>query len=140
MLRVTIFLISFFIGCEANSLLSADDNVVHRSRVGNTDMVLEVQKEHAHFFLAEYDFRFILKRGANIIDLVVVADTGGRSRVDVLRDVEGRTVLRHYERNICLDRFTRSFDDYCDIQKDAVHIGSFDFDSTKRWRFSPNLN
>lgn len=140
MLRVTNFLIAFFIGCEAHLLLSVDDNVVHRFSVGNTDMVLEVQKEHAHLFLAEYDFRFILKRGANVIDSVVVADTGGRSRVDVLRDAEGLTVLRHYERNICLDRFTRSFDDYCDIQNDIVHIGSFDFDSTRVWRFSPNLN
>lgn len=140
MLKVIVFLFSFSIGCEVHSLLSDESNVIDRFPVGKTGVVLEVQKNHAHFFLAEYDFIFVLKRGVNVIDSVMVADTGGRSRIEVLKSIDGRTVLQHYGRAICIDKSSQSFDDYCDGQKGAMHIGSFDFDSSKRWRFIPELN
>ena len=138
--RDTVLLFSFLIGYGAHLLLSDDSNVIDQFPVDNTGIMLEVKMEHAHLFLAEYDFTFVLKKGSKVVDSVVVADTGGHSRIEVLKDTHGRTVLRHFGRNICLDKSTLKFDDFCDTQKEAVLIGYFDFDTTKHWRYLPDLN
>lgn len=140
MLKVTIFVISYLIGSGVSSLLSEDSNVVEQFPFGDTGIVLEVQKKHAHLFLAEYDFTIILKSGLKEIDSIVMADTGGWSRIDVLRVAAGRYAFRHYGRTVCVDLAKGSFDDYCDSQKEATRIGYFDFDSSRQWRYLPDLD
>ncbi len=140
MLKVIIFTISFFIGCEAFFMFFPNSKVVEQFPLGDSGIVLEVQKEHAHAFLAEYDFKFILKRGTKELDSIVMADSGGRSRIEVNKIGLGQYQLSHYGRNVCLTLGERSFDDLCDSQKQAIRIGHFGFDSSRQWKYTPDLD
>lgn len=140
MLKAIILIVSFFIGCEASFMFAHDRNVVDRFALGDSGIALEVQKEHAHVFLAEYDFTFTLKMGSKDLDSIVIADTGGRSRIDVLRVGAGRYQLSHYGRNVCLTLGEWSFYDYCNSQKQAIRIGHFGFDSSRQWKYIPDLD
>ena len=139
-LKAIIFIISFFIGCETFFIFSPNTNVVEQFPLGDSGIVLVVQKKHAHLFLAEYDFKFILKMGGKEFDSVVMGDSGGMSRIDVLKVGAGQFRLSHYGRNVCLTLGERSFDDYCDAQKQAIRIGHFGFDSSRQWKFIPDLD
>jgi len=135
MLKVTIFTISFFIGCEAFFMFSEDRNVVEQFPLGDSGIVLEVQKEHAHLFLAEYDFKLILKKGSKEMDSTVLAVPGGRSRIDVLKVRAGQYAFRHYGRSVCLDIAKERFDGCYDSQQQGIRIGYFDFDSARQWKY-----
>lgn len=140
MLKIAIFTISFVIGCEAFFTLFPDSNVIERFPLGDSGIVLEVQAEHAHLFLAEYDFKLILKIGPKEIDSVVMADSGGMSRIDVLKVGTSQYQFSHYGRNVCLTIGERSFEDYCDSQKQAIRIAHFGFDSSQQWKFIPDID
>lgn len=140
MLKIAIFTISFVFGCEAFFTFDPNSNVVERFALGDSGIVLEVQNEPAHLFLAEYDFKFILKIGPKEIDSVVIGDSGGRSRIDVLTVGSDQYQFSHYGRNLCLTVGERSFRDYCDSQKQAVRIAHFGFDSSRQWKFIPDID
>ncbi len=99
-------------------------------------MVLEVRKTHAHQFLAEYDFKLVLKVGSTEIDSEdMTGDSGGLSRIDVLKVAERQYAFRDHARTICVDLEERGFDRECDFRTPGTLIGHFDFDSSKRWRY-----
>lgn len=103
--------------------------------VGYKDMKVEVIKTHAHPFLAEYDFKLILKSGGREVDShEMTGDTGGYSRIDVI-SIDDRTLaFRDHVQIICLDLAGRRFQS-CDGRTEGRELGRLDFDKNKIWRF-----
>jgi hypothetical protein len=109
--------------------------------VPGSNLVVEVHKVHAHFFLAEYDFKLILRSGSREIDFKEMgADTGGLSRIDVLRVDSKHYAFRDHVKTACLDVGERKFDRDCELSKPAIRIGHFDFDSSRRWRYISEID
>ena len=137
MQNLVVFLMSLLIGYGATSLFSDGVNAqTERLPIGKSDLVLEVRKTHAHAFLAEYDHTLILKAGLREIDSKeMTGDSGGLSRIDVLRVARNRYAFRDHGRTVCLDIDERRFDVDCEFQTAGVRIGHFDFDSFRRWRY-----
>lgn len=137
MLKVSLYIVSFVIGYAAVSLLSENSNAqIERLPIAKSDLVLEVHKTHAHAFLAEYDFKIVLKAGSREIDSKdMTGDSGGSSRIDVLRISPSLYAFRDHGKTVCLDIRERKLDAKCDSQTSATRVGHFDFDSSKRWRY-----
>lgn len=142
MMKALIYIISFVIGCVAVSIFSEDSNAqIERFPIGKTDLTLEVHKTHAHAFLAEYDFKLILKKGPIEIDSKdMTGDSGGYSRIDVWRISKLRYAFRDHGRTVCLNIDERKLDARCDAPASGTRIGHFDFDSSKRWRYISEVN
>jgi len=135
MLKAVTYFASFLIGSAAVSLVSDDSGAqIERFPAGNTALVLEVHKIRAHAFLAEYDFKLVLKSGSSEIDSKdMTGDSGGLSRIDVLEVSKSRYAFRDHGKAVCLDIDDRRLDARCEVS--GTRIGHFDFDSSKRWRY-----
>ena len=105
--------------------------------IANTDLQLKVIKTHAHPFLAEYDFKFVLNFKEKEIDAInMTGDSGGYSRIDVLKTEDG-LAFRDHGKSVCLDFGRRTFKD-CAENSTTLNLGHFDFDEKRDWRFIPN--
>lgn len=108
---------------------------IERVRIMDTDLVAEIEKRHAHLFLAEYDFTLRLKEGATVLDSVeMTGDSGGLSRIDVLQVDGDRLVFRDHARAECVS-VARKVIENCPRETGRNQIGYFDFDASRRWRF-----
>lgn len=135
MLNGAIYLICFLLGASAVETFDpAGDPDVQRLRLGASDLVVEVQKTHAHPFLAEYDFKIVVKTGSAELDSIEMSDSGGRSRIDVLQIDNSTIAFRHYANTECLNIAREKFE-YCGSDVSGKRIGKFDFDAKKKWRF-----
>lgn len=131
-----LFLATFVFGSFAASVFSSSGSAqVETFRIDGSDLAVEVHKTQAHLFLAEYDFKLVLKAGSEELDSVEMsADTGGLSRIEVLRIGEETIAFRDHGRTECLNIPAEKFK-YCDSTFGGERIGYFDFDAGKRWRF-----
>lgn len=130
------FLVAFIFGVHALSIFSPNGNAqVETLRLEGSDLVVEVHKTHAHPFLGDYEFKLLLKVGADELDHVDMnADTGGRNRIDVVRTDSLTIAFRDHARAVCLNMASEKFED-CTTRALGKRIGFFDFDSNKNWRF-----
>lgn len=106
--------------------------------VGTPGMLLEVEKIHAHPFLAEYDFTFTLKDGPQELGSMKISDTGGYSRIDVLKVDPSTYAFEHLGDTTCMNIAEKRFES-CFIQTAGRRIGYFDFDTARNWRFIPDF-
>ncbi|HMT06668.1 MAG TPA: hypothetical protein PKA82_01605 [Pyrinomonadaceae bacterium] len=114
---------------------SDDDSQVETFPLLNTDLVLEVRKKHAHPFLAEYDFKLVLRSGKTELDHAnMTGDTGGLSRIEVFKNNETTFAFRDHAKTVCLNIDSERFKE-CDSVSLGKQIGFFDFDSERNWRF-----
>src|SRR6476659_2520667 len=114
MKNLTVLITSFLIGSGSISLLSSGSEMVELP-IRNSDLILKVRKTHAHPFLAEYDLLLILNDGSKEIDSTpMTGDTGGLSRIDVLKLANGTYVFRDHAITVCLNVKERKFDRLCD--------------------------
>ena len=98
-------------------------------------MILEVIKTNAHPFLAEYDFRLVIKSHGKEIDVVdMTGDTGGLSRIIVLRLDEHTIAFKDHAKTVCMNLVKKGFED-CLGKRGGLDVGYFDFDSSHKWRF-----
>ncbi len=135
LLKLAIFFSFFLVGDYAASLFDPNAGVqIEQFSIGRTGMVLEVHKTHAHQFLAEYDFKLILKTGSKEIDSKdMTGDSGGLSRIDVMRISKSQYAFRDHGRTVCLNIDERKLNPECDLS--GIRVGHLDFDSSKRWRY-----
>lgn len=108
---------------------------VETFRLLNSGLALDVYKEPAHLFLAEYDLKLVLKAGKTELDSAnMTGDTGGLSRINVSKENESTIVFRDHAKTVCLDVARKRFNE-CDSVSSGNQIGYFDFDSKRKWRF-----
>ena len=135
MIRAAIFLLCFAFGSFVVSTLSSDRGDVEQIRIAGADLVVEVYKTHTHPFLAEYDFKLVLRVGSEAVDAVeMTGDSGGLSRIEVMRLASGMIAFRDHGTTECLNVAKEKFE-YCDSTLPGTRIGYIDFDATKTWRF-----
>ena len=138
MVRAFVFVFCFLFGTVATSILDTVDRDLQTFPLGTSGVSLEVRTIQAHPFLAEYDFRFVLKRGSEEIDSFVMSDTGGHSRINVSKLDPAITVFEHLGQSRCLNLSTKTFET-CPPLAHTQALGYFDFDSTRAWRFIPEI-
>jgi hypothetical protein len=108
---------------------------VERIRVMNSDYVIEIEKRHAHLFLAEYDFTLRLKLGTKVLDEAeMTGDSGGLSRIDVIKLSGNRLAFRDHAQAKCVTQGGKKLDN-CTADTGGRKIGHFDFDASRRWRY-----
>ena len=136
MLRGFVFITCFIFSSCVTSILAPHSNAqIETLRLGTSDLVLEAHKTHMHPFLAEYDFKLVLKGGSEELDSVeMTADSGGLSRIDVLRIDSSTIAFRDHAKTECLNIPLEKFDG-CSSTISGKRIGYVDFDSKKKWRF-----
>ena len=129
------FFAALVFGIYAISIFSPNGTAqVETLRLEGSDLVVEAQKTHAHPFLAEYDFKIVVKAGSTELDSIDMNDSGGRSRIDVLQIDNSTIAFRHYANTECLNIAREKFE-YCGLDISGKRIGKFDFDAKKKWRF-----
>jgi len=134
--KIALFFFCFLLGDCSTSVLDPSAGIqIERLAFEPTGMVLEVHKIQAHQFLAEYDFKLVLKSGSKEIDSKnLTGDTGGYSRIDVLRISRGLYAFRDHGRTFCLNMDEPKLNSHCDPVA-GTRLGHFDFDSSRRWRY-----
>jgi len=122
---------------------------VVRIPLASTGLFVEIQKMHAHAFLAEYDFKLhLVESGRRVASVDMTGDSGGLSRIDVFRldadtwafqdhartfsvNVKDRTIKDAYS---CKDVEGHAITE-CSFKVEGSRIGYVDFDKSKRWRY-----
>jgi hypothetical protein len=128
-----VYLLSFCVGYWF--VAGPSDGQVESLALGESGLVVEVRKTHAHLFLAEYDFELVLKADGKTVDTAQMSgDSGGYSRIDLFRVNSSTYAFRDHAQSQCLDLSIPRFES-CGLDRFGIPIGYFDFDKTKTWRF-----
>lgn len=102
-----VYLLSFCVGYWA---VEPADEQVEQLALGQSGLIVEVRKTHAHLFLAEYDFELVLKANGQVVDTVRMSgDSGGLTMIDLLRKDSSTYAFRDHAQTQCLDLIKATF-------------------------------
>lgn len=102
-----VYLLSFCVGYGA---VEPADEQVEQLALGQSGLIVEVRKTHAHLFLAEYDFELVLKANGQVVDTVRMSgDSGGLTMIDLLRKDSSTYAFRDHAQTQCLDLIKATF-------------------------------
>src|SRR5262245_38428268 len=126
-----VLLVSMLVACSPN----AEEAVFELPK---SDRSVVIERQPVHRFFAEYSRNAILRIGSRVVaETPLFLDTGGYSRVNVYRIDESTFLLRDAEASYSVGNKSTTISRDQERRKLGTFVGSFDLDSSGKWRFIP---